>query len=287
VCLLSQFEKWQQKNWKDYSFTKWNKDFGQRLVGKRAGGFWNYSNIVLIYNFDKKTPIVEDFAIFLKDVEKFYDQYNSDYEIDGAYFVVYEEYDKKSFNLLLRKMDDDLRDLIQIKTFEDKVVEPAAGLATTQETKEHLQMGDAKENTKIKVFIVHGRDKTPALEIARFIEKRYPIDATLLEEEAHGGRTLLEKLEEYSDVDFAFITLTPDDLGALKGERPKERGRQNVIFELGQFIGKIGRKRVCLLIKGDVEIPSDLQGLGVYKFDNNAKECFIDIDNELRRAKLV
>ncbi len=144
-----------------------------------------------------------------------------------------------------------------------------------------------KTNTKNKVFIVHGRDEAPALALARFIEKRYPIDAILLEDEAHRGRTLIEKLENYSDVDFAFITLTPDDIGALKGEKLKERGRQNVIFELGQFIGKIGRKNVCLLTKGDVEIPSDLRGIGHYHFDNNVKECFIDVDTELKDAELI
>jgi predicted nucleotide-binding protein len=69
--------------------------------------------------------------------------------------------------------------------------------------------------------------------------------------------------------------------------RAQERGRQNVIFEWGQFIGKIGRKNVCLLIKGGVEIPSDLRGIGEYRFSRNIKECFIDVENELRDAKLI
>jgi predicted nucleotide-binding protein len=84
---------------------------------------------------------------------------------------------------------------------------------------------------KRKVFIVHGRDRLPALELKVLIKDKYPIKTILLEREAHGGKTLLEKLEEYSDVDYAFIILTPDDVGALKGESPRERGRQNVIFE--------------------------------------------------------
>jgi len=130
-------------------------------------------------------------------------------------------------------------------------------------------------------------NKTPALELARFAEKKYPIDAILLEEEAHRGRTLIEKLEDYSGVDYAFITLTPDDVGALKGERLQDRGRQNVIFELGQFIGKIGRKNVCLFIKGDVEIPSDLRGIGYYSYTNVIKECFSDVEKELREARLI
>ena len=117
--------------------------------------------------------------------------------------------------------------------------------------------------------------------------KKYPIDAVFLEEQPHKGDTLIEKLEANSDVSYAFVTLTPDDIGALKGEKLHERGRQNVIFEWGHFIGKLGRKNVCLLIKGDIEIPSDLHGIGYYRFYRNIKECFNDVDNELRETNLI
>jgi len=285
---LSEFEKWFKRNWKDYSFTKWQKDFGQRLVGKYDGGIRHNDRIVLIYHFTERKPTIEDFAGFLKDFEKFCDQYD-DYDVDGAYFVVYEEYDKKAFNLLLRKMDEDLRDLVQIKVLEEKIFVSRAGIVVPEymKGKEYPPSSEQKSVAKRKVFVVHGRDKIPALELARFVEKRYPIDVIFLEEQAHRGRTLIEKLEDHSDVSFAFITLTPDDVGALKGEPLQERGRQNVIFEWGQFIGKIGRKNVCLLIKGDVEIPSDLRGIGEYRFNNNVKECFIDVENELKEAKLI
>ena len=269
---MDEFEKWLNRNWKDYSFTHWKKSFGQRLVGKHKGG-WHTDRILLIYNCVNK-PAIEDFVEFLKDFQKFHDQYRGDFEIDGAYFILRGEYDKKAFNLLLKNFDEELRDSVQIKVLEEK------GLPNSK--------FDVREKAgKKKVFIVHGRDKGPALELARFIDKRYPIEAILLEEQAHRGRTLIEKLEDYSDVDFAFITLAPDDIGALKGQDLRERGRQNVIFELGQFIGKIGRKKVCLLIKGDVEIPSDLRGMGYYRFNNEIKECYIDIENELKDAKLL
>lgn len=286
---MSEFGKWFKRNWKDYLFTKWRKEFGQRLVGKYDAGAWHNDRIVLIYHFTERKPTVEDFASFLKDFEKFYDQYENDYEMDGAYFVVYEEYDKKAFSLLLKKIDEELRDLVKIKVLEGKIYVSRVGIVVPEhlKSKEYPPLSEQKITKRRKVFIVHGRDKTPALELARFVEKRYPIDAILLEEEAHRGRTLIEKLEDHSDVDFAFITLTPDDVGALKGEPLKERGRQNVIFEWGQFIGKIGRKNVCLLIKGNVEIPSDLHGIGYYRFSQNVKECFIDIENELKDAKLI
>jgi hypothetical protein len=147
-------------------------------------------------------------------------------------------------------------------------------------------MGSMRAKSKT-VFIVHGRDKMPALELARHVEKQYNIEAIILEEQIWGGRTVIEKLEDYSKVDYAFVILTPDDEGALKGEPLKARVRQNVIFEWGEFIGKLGRSKVCLLVKGTPEIPSDLSGIGQYRFNNSIKECFMDIENELVTAKVI
>lgn len=141
--------------------------------------------------------------------------------------------------------------------------------------------------SKKEIFIAHGRDKLPALELARLIEKRYQINTVFLEEKAHKGRTIMEKFEDYSQVDFAVIILTPDDFGALKGEKPEERARQNVIFELGQLTGRMGREKVCIFIKGDIDIPSDLSGVGYYRFYESIKECFLDFENELKEAGLI
>lgn len=280
LFLVSAFEKWLRRNWKDYSFTKWKKNYGKRLVGKYDDDY----RIVLIHHFSEEKPTIEDFAKFLKDCERFHYKYESDYAIDGCYLMTYGEYDKKAFNLLRRKIDEDLRRLVRIKVLEEKLYVSKAGIVGPKGV---IAPTTPSIGRKKNVFIVHGRDKTPALELARIIEKRFPIDAILLEEKPHRGRTLIEKLEDYSKVDFAFITITPDDLGALKGEPLKERGRQNVIFELGQFIGKIGRKRTCLFIKGDIEIPSDLRGVGYYRFYKSVRERFLEIENELKEAKLV
>lgn len=241
---------------------------------------------MLVHHFSEEKPTIEDFVKFLKDSERFYDQYESDYDIRGCYLITYGEYDKKTFNLLRRKVHEELRGLVKIKVLEDKIYVSRAGVVGPKGFIKPKTPTPSIGQKKI-VFVVHGRDKTPALELARIIEKRYPIDAILLEEKPHRGRTLIEKLEDYSKVDFAFITITPDDLGALKGEPFKERGRQNVIFELGQFIGKIGRKRTCLFIKGDIEIPSDLHGVGYYRFHKSIKERFLEIESELKEAKLI
>lgn len=113
-----------------------------------------------------------------------------------------------------------------------------------------------------QVFIVHGHDEAVKQEVARFIEK-FDLTPIILHEQASSGRTIIEKIEAYSNVGFAVVLYTPCDVGALKGHEDKlrDRARQNVVFEHGYLIGKIGRKNVCALVKGDVETPGDITGV--------------------------
>jgi hypothetical protein len=117
-----------------------------------------------------------------------------------------------------------------------------------------------------KVFIVHGRDEGPREAIARFLE-RLGFEAIILHEQANQSRTVIEKIEGYSDVGFAVVLLTPDDEGNLKGGEPQPRARQNVLLELGYFIGKLTRACVCTLKVGELEIPSDWRGVIDEPFD--------------------
>ena len=115
---------------------------------------------------------------------------------------------------------------------------------------------------KSKVFIVHGHDGEAKEAVARFVEK-IGLEAIILHEQVSSGNTIIEKIEANSNVSFAIVLYTPCDVGASKGEqdRPKPRARQNVIFEHGYLIGKIGRKNVCALVKGDIEKPTDISGV--------------------------
>ncbi|MBS1582296.1 MAG: nucleotide-binding protein, partial [Bacteroidetes bacterium] len=113
---------------------------------------------------------------------------------------------------------------------------------------------------KSQVFIVHGRDEAAKQEVARFVGD-LDLKPIILHEQPSGGRTIIEKIEEYSNVGFAIILYTPCDTGGLKGFPLRDRARQNVVFEHGYLIGKIGRKNVCALVKGDVETPNDISGV--------------------------
>ncbi|WP_412559698.1 TIR domain-containing protein [Winogradskyella sp. MIT101101] len=129
-----------------------------------------------------------------------------------------------------------------------------------------------KEYTN-KGFIVHGHNNTLKLEVARFIDKQLKKDTVILHEQASKGKTVIEKFESYSTVDFAIALWTNDDLGKAKDNKNlKPRARQNVIFETGFFIGKIGREKVIILHEKDIEIPSDYSGVVYISIEGNWKE---------------
>jgi len=145
-----------------------------------------------------------------------------------------------------------------------EVVTPATASGVSSEVFEP----SAPANSR-KVFVVHGHDKEAKEGTARFLE-RLGLQPIVLHEQPSSGRTVIEKFESYSgDIAFAVVLLTPDDVGAVetaaKDLRP--RARQNVIMELGFFIGRLGRVRVCALHKGGVELPSDYQGVLYIEMD--------------------
>lgn len=112
-----------------------------------------------------------------------------------------------------------------------------------------------------KVFIVHGHDNALKQEVARIVEKQ-GLEAIILSEQANQGKTIIEKIEENADVGAAICLFTGDDYGRAKDATSENlRARQNVVFEAGYFMGKLGRGNVILIASPDIEIPSDLQGV--------------------------
>lgn len=123
---------------------------------------------------------------------------------------------------------------------------------------------------KRKVFIVHGRDNEAKFEVSRFIEN-LGLEPIILHEQANLGKTIIEKIEHYAnDADFAIILYTPCDNGRGIHEpnaASKNRARQNVIFEHGYLMSKLGRENVCALVKGDIETPNDISGVVYINLD--------------------
>jgi predicted nucleotide-binding protein len=136
-----------------------------------------------------------------------------------------------------------------------------------------------------KVFLVHGHQHGTRDTVARFLTI-LELEPVILDEEPNQGRTIIEKFLDHGDVAFAIVLVIGDDVGGIKGsglDKLNPRARQNVILQLGYFIGKLGRNRVCALYEPDVEMPSDITGMGYVKFDGQG-DWQIRVAKELNAA---
>jgi predicted nucleotide-binding protein len=138
----------------------------------------------------------------------------------------------------------------------------------------NLALQQNNENTTAinsnKIFIIHGHDKESKEMVARFLSQ-IDLIPVVLHEQANEGKTIIEKFETHADVGYAIALITPDDIGTavIEPGNYKKRARQNVIFEFGYFIGKLGRNRVIGLVKDDVEMPSDYNGVVYTKINES------------------
>jgi len=138
------------------------------------------------------------------------------------------------------------------------------------------------------VFLVHGQDVAARESVARFLQN-LGLSVVLLSEVASSNLTIAEKLERYANVRFAVVLLTPDDKGGPAHAMPASyslRARQNVILELGYFMGRLGRERVCTLYKEGVETPSDYHGV-VYVPMDLAGAWKLGLAKELKASGLA
>jgi len=138
------------------------------------------------------------------------------------------------------------------------------------------------ENMNQKIFIVHGHDDLAKITVARFIEQ-IGLNPIILHEQASSSRTIIEKIESYGAVGFAIVLYTPCDVGAKNGDEPNPRARQNVVFEHGYFIGRLGRSKVAALVKGKLETPNDISGVVYIDLDERGA-WKMDVAKELREA---
>jgi predicted nucleotide-binding protein len=139
------------------------------------------------------------------------------------------------------------------------------------------------------VFIVYGHDAASrdALEL---LVRRMGLDPIVLQNLPAAGDTIIEKLERYlgehGNVGYACVLLTPDDEGHKAGlpEQKKYRARQNVVLELGMVLARLGRRRVAILHKESVELPSDIAGLIYIPFKERPDEVKTKLFQELKNA---
>ena len=203
-------------------------------------------------------------------------------EILGHDTVEYREYSVRSFDTLplvmggghypLPRVHEGYRDgiercVLKLQTlkelFEERIADAVPVEASAPVTQAKRRFGTRR------VFVVHGHDNGTKETIARYL-KMLDLEAVILHEQPNQGRTVIEKFEAHADVDFAVVLFTPDDVGypAASPEEARPRARQNVVLEFGFFMAALGRQRVCVLYRGDVEVPSDYAGVLYLPLDN-------------------
>lgn len=136
------------------------------------------------------------------------------------------------------------------------------------------------------VFLVHGHDEGAMHSVARFLEQ-LGITPVILQEQINRGMTVIEKFEDLAGrAGFAVVLMTPDDMGHPVGKEQEKvcRPRQNVVLELGYFVGRLGRSKTIVLTKGEVEMPSDVLGL-VYQPMDRSEGWKMRLARELKAAK--
>ena len=247
---------------KSHEFQKWHRNTKiaiENVFGVKSDHFKEFTII-------RYSPRIISGPVLIPDSTPDYKTRNHEYQ-EHEYQERY-VYALGRAAILLESMIDEIKEY-----WEDEAQEPTSYIDSTS--------GRTNAN---KIFIIHGRDNETKETVARFLE-HLDLKPIILHEQSNRGRTIIEKFEQYTQVGFAVALLTPDDVGALQEKtlNLKPRARQNVIFEFGYFIGWLGRDRVCALTKGNVEIPSDYDGV-IYIPLDDTEGWKIELVRELRGA---
>ena len=192
------------------------------------------------------------------------------------------------FDLLMLKEEEVIKEIVgKYKTKDTDQI-------TTRSKKEVLLVRDyaindlKKGDKKMRTFIVHGHDDLMKYQLKNYLQNTLKMDEPIiLSEQASGGLTVIEKFERYAeDTNLVFVLLTPDDK-CVDEAKVGERARQNVIFEMGYFLGKLGREsgRVILLHKGKLDLPNDISGVVYIKIDNGIEAAGEQIRREIEELK--
>lgn len=137
------------------------------------------------------------------------------------------------------------------------------------------------------VFIVHGHDEANVLRLQRLIKERFGLKPIVLMDEPSAGETVIEKFERVaSHSAFCIVLMTPDDQVGMAGNS-RGQARPNAIFELGWFYGRLGRSRVCIVLKRGTSIHSDLAGIVRLEFIERVDETVMELERELAQAGLL
>lgn len=193
--------------------------------------------------------------------------------------VLYEQI-RSTYNLQrFSSSYSDMMGLVYALSRDDDLLDGPTSVISTASKKETNEVSN-------KVFVVYGHDEAALAITARFLEK-CELEAVILREQPDDGLTIIEKIEKNTDVAFAVVLYTECDIGRDKNSGAEQyRARQNVVFEHGYLVAKLGRKSVCPLKKGNVETPGDIAGI-VYTLMDDAGAWKMRLAQNMKSAGLA
>jgi predicted nucleotide-binding protein len=197
---------------------------------------------------------------------------------------------RKALDESMKLSPDNSRDIILkvLNSMNDALSgRPVRGTSSTVECTANHDTELRFDEERDYVFIVHGRNNSIKEMVHQFLAE-LDLDPIILHDQPNKGRTIIEKFEDHSsNAKYAVILLTPDDQGGIISEPNKHfpRARQNVVFEMGYFFGRLGRGKVCALLCPEIERPSDIEGIMYISLDKGGvwKDSLF---RELKAAKL-
>ena len=224
--------------------------------------------------------------------------------------VIDEDHFRREFETRKRKLLSLLSVVAEDLQFEAQQRQPALPNRSSAEVQQPTKLetpspaqsrsGNAAGNSGNRVFVVHGHDDGLLHEVELML-RRHGLDPLIVKTESDRGNTLIEKIEAgAAQASYAIVLLSPDDLGASRrnvarflgagrkgvSEHLEPRARQNVLIEWGYLSGKLGRNRVCCILKAPTRLPSDLHGLAYKSINHSISEVAIELLRELRSAGL-
>lgn len=218
---------------------------------------------------------------------------------DNGYIVTFQR--NKNFNVIPSDDIYTLKEVLEISKYEFYRTHWAIKSCDLFQILDNYKISDADEDmppvdmpqnkpadkglefNMSQVFIVHGHDEHAKNDAKKYVESR-GLEPIILHLQASGGRTIIEKIDNYSNVGFAIVLYTECDTGAKRNTLGfKWRARQNVVFEHGYLIAKLKRERVAALVKGDIEKPTDISGI-IYIEMDAANNWESELDTELQNV---
>ncbi len=132
-----------------------------------------------------------------------------------------------------------------------------------------------QSSAKRRVLVISGTDDAMKQALTKALGKLLLVPVMLCEEPGHGRKIVERFTADYVDVGLAVVLLSPDDYVFSKTEESSKRRlkpRQDVIFELGYLLGKLGKEKVLVLFreseKNEFEVRLDFEGINSAPFDS-------------------